>query len=89
MLSFKKKSVPILGVDISATAIKLLELSRSGSKYRVESYAVEALPPNSVSEKTINDIEQVGEAVARAVKRQAHVQSRPLFVLPVLLLLQK
>lgn len=69
MFSIKKKSAPILGVDISATAIKLLELSRSGSKYRVESYAVEALPPNSVSEKTINDIEQVGEAIARAVKK--------------------
>ena len=69
MFSFKKKSAPILGVDISATAIKLLELSRSGSKYRVESYAVEALPPNSVSDKTINDIEAVGEAVARAVKK--------------------
>jgi len=69
VFSFNKKSVPILGVDISATAIKLLELSRSGSKYRVESYAVEALPPNSVSDKTINDIEQVGEAVARAVKK--------------------
>lgn len=69
MFSFNKKSVPILGVDISATAIKLLELSRSGSKYRVESYAVEPLPANSVSDKTINDIEQVGEAVARAVKK--------------------
>jgi type IV pilus assembly protein PilM len=69
VFSFKKKSAPILGIDISATAIKLLELSRSGSKYRVESYAVEALPPNSVSDKTINDIEQVGEAVARAVKK--------------------
>jgi type IV pilus assembly protein PilM len=69
VFSFNKKSVPILGVDISATAIKLLELSRSGGKYRVESYAVEALPPNSVSDKTINDIEAVGEAVARAVKK--------------------
>ncbi len=69
MFSFKKKSAPILGVDISATAIKLLELSRSGSKYRVESYSVEALPPNSVSDKIINDIEAVGEAVARAVKK--------------------
>ncbi len=69
MFSFNKKSVPILGVDISATAIKLIELSRSGGKYRVESYSVEALPPNSVSDKTINDIEAVGEAVARAVKK--------------------
>ncbi len=69
MFSFKKKSAPILGIDISATAIKLLELSRSGSKYRVESYAVEALPPNAVSDKIINDIEAVGEAVTKAVKK--------------------
>jgi len=69
VFSFKKKSAPILGIDISATAIKLLELSRSGSKYRVESYAVEPLPPNSVSEKTINEIELVGEAIGRAVKK--------------------
>ena len=69
MFSLKKKSQPILGIDISATAIKLLELSGRGNKYRVESYAVESLPPDSVSEKTINDIEQVGEAIGRAVKK--------------------
>jgi type IV pilus assembly protein PilM len=69
VFSFKKKSNPILGIDISATAIKLLELSRSGSRYRVESYAVEPLPANSVVEKTITDIEAVGEAIARAVKK--------------------
>ncbi|MGB1799262.1 MAG: pilus assembly protein PilM [Gammaproteobacteria bacterium] len=69
MFSFKKKSAPILGIDISATAIKLLELSRSGSKFRVESYSVEPLPQNSVTDKTINDIEAVGEAIAKAVKK--------------------
>ncbi len=69
MFSFNKKSVPILGIDISATAIKLLELSRSGNRYRVESYAVEPLPANLVTDKIISDIEQVGEAVARAVKK--------------------
>ena len=69
MFPFKKKSTPLLGIDISATAIKLLELSRSGSRYRVESYAVEPLPANSVVEKTITDIEAVGEAIARAVKK--------------------
>jgi len=53
-----------LGIDISETAVKLLELSERGSHYQVESYAVEPLAPNSVSEKTINDIEQVGETVA-------------------------
>lgn len=47
----------------------MLELSRSGSRYRVESYAVEPLPPNSVVEKNITDVDAVGEAVRRAIKR--------------------
>ena len=66
---FKKKSVPLIGIDITATAIKLLELSQSGSKYRVESYGVEPLPANSVVDKNINDIDAVGEAVGRAWKK--------------------
>ena len=69
MFPFKKKSMPLLGIDISVTAIKLLELARSGNTYRVESYAVEALPPNSVVDKNISDIDAVGEAIGRAVKK--------------------
>jgi len=59
----------MLGIDISSTSVKLLELSRSGGRYRVESYAVEPLPPNSVMEKNITDAQLVGEAIARAVKK--------------------
>jgi type IV pilus assembly protein PilM len=69
VLSIFKGPEPLLGVDISATAIKLLELSRSGARYRVESYAVEPLPQNSVVDKNIADIEAVGEAIRRAVKK--------------------
>jgi type IV pilus assembly protein PilM len=69
VLPFKKKSTPLVGVDISASAIKLLELSRSGGRYRVESFAVEPLPANSVVDKNITDIDAVGEAIGRAVKK--------------------
>jgi len=65
----KRTTPPLLGLDISSTAVKLLELSRSGNRYRVESYAVEPLPPNSVVEKSITDADAVGEAIRRAVKR--------------------
>ncbi len=65
----KRKNPPLLGLDISSTAVKLLELSRDKDRYRVESYAVEPLPPNTVTEKVINDAEAVGQAVARALKR--------------------
>jgi len=64
-----RKQAPVLGIDISSTSVKLLELSRSGGRYRVESYAVEPLPPNSVVEKNITDAELVGEAIGRAVKK--------------------
>lgn len=69
MQLFKSKQVPLLGLDISSTAVKLLELSRSGNRYKVESYAVDPLPLNSVVEKNITDVDAVGEAIRRAVKR--------------------
>lgn len=66
---FKPKKPSVLGLDISSTAVKLLELAQSGSQYRVECYAVEPLPPNSVVEKNITDVEAVGEAIRRVTKR--------------------
>jgi type IV pilus assembly protein PilM len=49
--------------------VKLIELSMSGGQYRVESYAAEATPPNSINEKAIVDATAVGDAIKRAVKR--------------------
>lgn len=60
---FDQKTKPVLGLDISSTSVKLLELSRQGDRYRVESYGVRALAPNSVVEKNINEVEAVAEAV--------------------------
>lgn len=67
--SINKGSNGMLGLDISSTSVKLLELSGSGAGYRVESYGIEPLPGNAVVEKNINDPEGVGEATRRLVKR--------------------
>jgi type IV pilus assembly protein PilM len=64
-----KSQAPLVGVDISSTAVKLLQLSRTGDRYRVEHYAVEPLPPNAVVEKNIVEVEAVGEAIRRAMSR--------------------
>ena len=64
-----KSQPPIIGVDNSSTAVKLLQLARSGNRFRVEHYAVEPLPPNAVVEKNIVEVEAVGEAIRRAVAR--------------------
>ena len=66
---FSPKAPPLIGVDISSTAVKLLQLSQSGGRYRVEHYAVEPLPPNAVVEKNIVEVEAVGEAIRRALSR--------------------
>jgi len=64
-----KSQTPLVGVDISSTAVKLLQLSRVGNRYRVEHYAVEPLPPNAVVEKNIVEVEAVGDAIRRAMAR--------------------
>ncbi|WP_328184522.1 pilus assembly protein PilM [Marinobacter sp. OP 3.4] len=62
-----KKSSTVLGVDVSSSSVKLLELSKQGSRYKVESHAVEPLPVNAVVEKNITDVEAVGDAIKRVV----------------------
>jgi type IV pilus assembly protein PilM len=66
---FGKNKMSLLGVDISSTSIKVLGLGGSEQRYRVESYAVEPLPGNPVTERNITDVHVVGETIARAVKK--------------------
>jgi len=60
---------PLLGLDITTSSIKLIELSESGGEYRVEAFAAEPTPHNAVNDKAIVDANAVGEAIRRAVKR--------------------
>ena len=69
----KRKSTPVLGLDISSTTVKLLELSYSGDRYRVESYAVSSLPQDAVIEKNVNDIDGVANAI-RSVAAQSRTK---------------
>jgi len=55
-----KKKLPLLGVDLSASSVKVLELSKAGEHYRVERYAVEPMPQNAIVEHNITEVEQVG-----------------------------
>ena len=63
----KRKATPVLGLDISSTTVKLLELSYTGGKYRVESYAVSSLPLDAVIEKNVNDVDGVANAIRSVV----------------------
>ena len=64
---YRKPSKGLVGVDISSTTVKLLELSVKNGRYWVESYAVMPLPENSVVEKSILNPEAVADALERVV----------------------
>ncbi len=68
-LNFTPNKAGQIGLDISSTSVKLLELKSNKNGYTVVSYIVEPLPANAVNEKAIQDIEVVGEAIRRAMKR--------------------
>jgi type IV pilus assembly protein PilM len=57
-------------MDISSSAVKLVELTANGKEgYRVERYTIEVLPKDAVSDGNIANLEGVVEAVQRAWKR--------------------
>jgi type IV pilus assembly protein PilM len=59
----------LLGLDVTTSSVKLIELVETGKGYRVESFAAEPTPANAINDKAIVDAEAVGEAIRRAVKR--------------------
>ena len=66
---FNHKHNGVLSIDISTAAVKLLELSRVGARYRVESYAVAPLPHDAVVDKNLANVDVIAEAIKVAVKR--------------------
>jgi len=66
---FRAASPPLIGVDIGSSSVKLIQLAKAGSSYRVEGFAVEAVPDGAVSEGAIVEPEQVADSVKRALKR--------------------
>jgi type IV pilus assembly protein PilM len=73
MFGFGRRQTSLLGLDISSTAVKLVELSQTSGAaaelYRVDAFTMEALPVNAVVEKKIADVEAVGQSIQRAVAR--------------------
>ncbi|HRO57016.1 MAG TPA: pilus assembly protein PilM [Nitrosomonas europaea] len=76
----------MLGVDISASSIKVVELSRKGRlphSYRLERYVIEPMPVDALQDGGINQIEQVSECLRRAVKRMGARQKKIVMALPL------
>lgn len=65
------KTPPLIGVDISTSSVKMVELKQSpeNAGYIVDGYAIEPLPKDAVSNGDINDLDAVSETLQRAWQR--------------------
>src|SRR5438105_9820352 len=84
------KSPPLIGVDISSTALKLAELSEAGKgAYRLERYAIEPLPKDVVTDGNIANLDQVSDALRRAHKRLGSRNRNIALALPAAMVITK
>jgi len=71
-LDFLRASTPpLIGVDISSSSVKMVELSAAPKKggYIIERYAIEPLAKDAITDGNINNLDAVAESVQLAWKR--------------------
>lgn len=67
---FNPKARPLIGVDISSFAVKMVELTDAGKgELRIERYAIEPLPKDAVVDGNIANLEFVADALGRCWAR--------------------
>lgn len=67
---FRRKAAPLLGVDISSSSIKLVELGQAGDgRLTLEHCAMEPLERGWISDGNIEKFDEVAEAMRRLVKK--------------------
>ena len=67
---FQTQSPPLIGVDISSSAVKMVEIEPAGKNLlRVERYVIENLPKDAVTDGNIMNLEAVAETLRRAWNR--------------------
>lgn len=69
MSLFSPKGRHLVGLDVSTTSVKLVELQKQQGRLHLKSYGIEPLEPGWVVDKTIVNSEEVGEAIARLLRK--------------------
>ena len=81
---------PLIGVDISSSALKLVELAEAGKgSYRLERYAIEPLTKDLVTDGNITNLDQVSDALRRAHKRLGSRNRNIAMALPAAMVITK
>lgn len=87
---FTDRMPPLVGVDISSTSVKMVELAEGvRGSYRLEGYAIAALSKDAVVDGSIADLDQVADAVKRAWKQLGTREKRLALALPAATVISK
>ena len=82
----KSKSPPLIGIDISSSSVKMVELSHVGKGnqlYRMERYVIESMPAEAVTEGNIVNMEVVSECLQRGWRRMGTRLKNVSLALPI------
>lgn len=67
---FRRQAAPLLGLDVSSSSVKLVELSRSASgKLVLERCAIEPLERGWIADGNVEKFDEVADAVRRLVRK--------------------
>lgn len=64
----RDEASPLIGVDISTSSIKLVELSKSGNDYVLEHCSIEVLEPGWIENGNIENFDAVSVALQRLIR---------------------
>ena len=86
---FGAKSTPLIGVDISSTAVKMVELSGTRQRPELSRYAIEPLPRDAVTDGNIANLEAVGATIERALRKLGSRSKTAAVALPTSMVISK
>ena len=86
---FKSQHCPILGVDISSTAVRILELSIDGVGHAVRVYAIAPLPIQTIDGHTIQQIEVVASTIKKLLTTAPFFSTQAACAIPDALAISK
>lgn len=75
VFNFGTKYPPVLGIDISSSSIKILEMSGKTGHRVIEGYGYLPLPPNTMEGHNIKDIDAVSRTIQKVIDRN-HLKSK-------------
>ena len=80
---FNPKARSLIGLDISSSAVKMVELASEGKdRYRVDRYTIEILPRDTIVDGNVVNLEVAAETVRRAWRKLASSTRQVAIALP-------